>query len=152
MFHPVQKFRSVFGVDPDTEIQCRARHSLFVAKAEHSRKGGGIRHNGDFVNPGFVEKAIAELPEVTDVFVYGVPAASGAPGEKDVVAAIVFADGTKRDTTAVFAAARETLETNFVPTYLQVLDEIPKTASEKPQERLLLAEFAADAPNVFTRS
>ena len=53
------------------------------------RAGGGIRHNGDFIDPSFVEKAIAELPEVTDVFVYGVPAASGAPGEKDVVAAIV---------------------------------------------------------------
>ena len=53
------------------------------------RKGGGIRHNGDFVNAGFVEKAIAEQRCVSDVFVYGVPAASRAPGEKDVVAAIV---------------------------------------------------------------
>jgi acyl-CoA synthetase (AMP-forming)/AMP-acid ligase II len=53
------------------------------------RKGGGIRHNGDFVNAGFVEKLIAEQPSVSDVFVYGVPAASGSPGEKDVVAARV---------------------------------------------------------------
>jgi hypothetical protein len=28
--------------------------------------------------------------------------------------------------------------------------EIPKTASEKPQERFLLGEFAPDAPNVHT--
>ncbi|RMD84428.1 MAG: ATP-dependent acyl-CoA ligase, partial [Candidatus Dadabacteria bacterium] len=53
------------------------------------RKGGGIRHNGDFILPSYVEKVIAEHPIVTDVFVYGVPAASGAPGEKDVVAAVV---------------------------------------------------------------
>jgi crotonobetaine/carnitine-CoA ligase len=53
------------------------------------RRGGGIRHNGDFINPGFVEKVIAEDPQVDDVFVFGVPAASGAPGESDVVAAIV---------------------------------------------------------------
>jgi len=113
------------------------------------RKGGGIRHNGDFVNAGFVEKAIAEVPAVTDVFVYGVEAASGAPGEKDVVAALVPSDASHFDAAAVFAACRAALEANFVPTYLQVVDEIPKTASEKPQERFLLAEFAVDAPNVY---
>jgi crotonobetaine/carnitine-CoA ligase len=112
------------------------------------RAGGGIRHNGDFVNAGFVEKAIAELPAVDDVFVYGVPAASGAPGEKDVVATIVFAEGEAAAAASVFAACRERLEPNFVPSYLQVVDEIPKTASEKPQERFLLQQFDPDAANV----
>jgi crotonobetaine/carnitine-CoA ligase len=112
------------------------------------RLGGGIRHNGEFVNPGFVEKAVAEHPAVADVFVYGVPAASGAPGEKDVVAAIVFAAGEKPDAESVFAACREKLEPNFVPSYLQVLDELPKTASEKPQERILLQRFDPDGANV----
>lgn len=115
------------------------------------RKGGGIRHNGDFVNVSFVEKALAELPSVTDVYVYGVEAASGSPGEKDVVAAIVPSDPASFSPDVVFAACRETLEGNFVPSYLQVVDEIPKTASEKPQERFLLAEFSADADNVFTQ-
>jgi crotonobetaine/carnitine-CoA ligase len=113
------------------------------------RAGGGIRHNGEFINPSFVEKAIAELPEVTDVFVYGVPAASGAPGEKDVVATIVLTRGTEPDAAAIFAGCRAKLEPNFVPTYLQVVDEIPKTASEKPQERVLLQQFAPDAANVY---
>ncbi len=112
------------------------------------RKGGGIRHNGDFVNPGFVEKVIADQPAVSDVFVYGVPAASGAPGEKDVVAAIVPQPGARIDPQAIFAACRAGLEANFVPSYLQVVDEIPKTASEKPQERFLLERFSPGAPNV----
>jgi crotonobetaine/carnitine-CoA ligase len=112
------------------------------------RKGGGIRHNGDFVNIGFVEKAIAELPSVTDVFVYGVEAASGAPGEKDVVAAIVPTDLATLSPDDVFVACREALESNFVPSYLQIVDEIPKTASEKPQERFLLAQFSIDAANI----
>jgi crotonobetaine/carnitine-CoA ligase len=116
------------------------------------RKGGGIRHNGDFVNPGFVEKAIAEHPSVSDVFVYGVPAASGAPGEKDVVAAVVAAEGEPFDPRAIFAACRRALEPNFVPSYLQVVDEIPKTASEKPQERFLFERFRPDAPDVFTEA
>jgi len=115
------------------------------------RKGGGIRHNGDFINPGFVEKVVGEHPMVTDVFVYGVPAASGAPGERDVVAAVVAADRTKFDPAAVFAACAAGLEPNFVPSYLQVVDEIPKTASEKPQERFLLDRFASDAPGVYAR-
>jgi crotonobetaine/carnitine-CoA ligase len=114
------------------------------------RKGGGLRHNGDFVNPGFVEQVIAEHPQVTDVFVYGVTAASGAPGEKDVVAAIVPAKGGEIDVDSVFAACREGLEPNFVPTYLQVVDEIPKTASEKPQERFLLERFEKDRASVHT--
>jgi len=117
-----------------------------------SRKGGGIRHNGDFIHPGFVEKALAELPEVEDVFVYGVPAASGAPGEKDVVAAVVPAHPSAFRPAEVFAACRSALEPNFVPTYLQVVDEIPKTASEKPQERFLREGFSQAAPNVFTEA
>jgi crotonobetaine/carnitine-CoA ligase len=115
------------------------------------RKGGGIRHNGDFINAGFVEKVIAEHPQVDDVFVYGVPAASGAPGEKDVVAAIVPADPARFDPTSVFRACATGLEPNSVPSYLQVVDEIPKTASEKPQERFLLERFAPGAAGVHAR-
>jgi crotonobetaine/carnitine-CoA ligase len=114
------------------------------------RAGGGIRHNGDFINASFVEKAVAEHPAVTDVFIYGVPAASGAPGEKDVVAAIVFETGTAPDPASVFETCRTKLESNFVPSYLQVLEEIPKTASEKPQERFLLDAFDPTASNVYT--
>jgi crotonobetaine/carnitine-CoA ligase len=113
------------------------------------RKGGGIRHNGDFINPGFVEKAIAEHPSVSDVCVYGVPAASGAPGEKDVVAAVVPVNRASFDAQALLAACRNSLEPNFVPAYIQVVDEIPKTASEKPQERFLYEAFAPGAAGVF---
>jgi crotonobetaine/carnitine-CoA ligase len=113
------------------------------------RKGGGIRHNGDFVNPGFVEKELAEHPLIDDVFVYGVTARNGVPGEKDVVAAIVPVAGQTFDARAVFEWCRSRLESNFVPSYLQIVPEIPKTASEKPQERFLLDAFAPDAPNVY---
>jgi crotonobetaine/carnitine-CoA ligase len=116
------------------------------------RKGGSIRHNGDFINTGFVEKVIAEHPAVSDVFVYGVPAASGAPGEKDVVAAIVPEPGADFSPESVFAACRKGLEPNFVPSYLQVVDEIPKTASEKPQERFLLDRFTPGGRGVFTET
>ncbi len=114
------------------------------------RKGGGIRHNGDFISAGFVEKVIAESKHIDDVFVYGVPAASGAPGESDVVAAIVPIDSTVFNAGELFAHCRTTMEPNFVPSYLQVVERIPKTASEKPQERILLELFSPQAAGVHT--
>ncbi|MGF6780726.1 class I adenylate-forming enzyme family protein [Paraburkholderia sp. GAS334] len=114
------------------------------------RKGGGIRHNGDFINPGFVEKVIADCDNVDDVYVWGVEAASGAPGEKDVVASIVPGDVQAFDAQAIFRACRAELEANFVPTFVQMLREIPKTASEKPQDRHLLEMFDPHNETVFT--
>ena len=113
----------------------------------HYRAGGGIRRNGDFVNPAFVEKAIAEAPGVADVFVYGVPMAHNAPGEKEVVAAIVPDNGF--NPSSVFEECQKKLEMSFVPGFLQIVDEIPKTASEKPQERFLLEAFEPNAANIY---
>jgi len=112
------------------------------------RAGGGIRRNGDFVNPAFVEKVIAEVPGVTDVFVYGVHRPENAPGEKEVVAAIA-AGKSGFDPQVIFDSCRQKLESNFVPGYLQLVDEIPKTASEKPLERFLLEAFDPDANDIY---
>jgi crotonobetaine/carnitine-CoA ligase len=113
------------------------------------RKGGGIRRNGDFVNPAFVEKAIAEFDAVDDVYVYGVPAKSGAPGEKDVVAAVVPKDRARFGPESLLRHCQERLEPNFVPSYIQVLDEIPKTASEKPQDRFLVELMQSRPADVY---
>ncbi len=112
------------------------------------RKGGGIRRNGDFINPGFVEAALAADPQVTDVYVYGIPSSNGAPGEKEVVAAIVV-DRSRFDPASLFAACRRSLEPNFVPSFLQVVDEIPKTASEKPQDRFLVEALLMPSAEVY---
>jgi crotonobetaine/carnitine-CoA ligase len=109
----------------------------------HHRKGSAIRRNGEFINPAGIEKLVAEHPQVQDVFVYGCPAASGAPGEKDVVAAVVPVDLAAFDPAAIFCHCRAGLEPNSVPVVLQVVASIPKTASEKPQERFLLKDLTA---------
>ncbi|MFZ2327317.1 MAG: AMP-binding protein [Rhodoferax sp.] len=114
------------------------------------RKGGGIRRNGDFVNTAFVEKAIAESGLIDDVYVYGVKGVSGAPGEKDVVAAVVPLDAASFDPQKLFAICRAKLEANFVPSYVQVLAQIPKTASEKPQDRFLIEAFGNNPEQVHT--
>jgi crotonobetaine/carnitine-CoA ligase len=73
---------------------------------------------------------------------------SNAPGEKEVVAAIVN-ENSGFHPHQIFDLCREKLESNFVPSYLQLVDEIPKTASEKPLERFLLEAFDTDADNVI---
>jgi acyl-CoA synthetase (AMP-forming)/AMP-acid ligase II len=114
------------------------------------RKGGALRRSGDFIQPYYVEAAIAVHPHVSDVCVYGIPAASGAPGESDLVAALVPMDGHEIDPADIFKLCGQTLEGNAVPSYLQVVDAIPKTASEKNLDRLLRDQFFRDAPNVFS--
>lgn len=113
------------------------------------RSGGGLRRNGEFIQASSIEKIFAEIPAIEDVFVYGVPAASQAPGEKDIVAAIVLTHASTITASEIFAICREKLEASAVLSYLQIVAEIPKTASEKPQERTLIAQFDPRAKNVF---
>ena len=67
-----------------------------------------------------------------------------------MVAVVVARPGQRIDVAALYVHCRATLESNFVPTYIQIMDEIPKTASEKPQERFCLEFFRAHPEAVFT--
>jgi crotonobetaine/carnitine-CoA ligase len=117
----------------------------------HYRMGGGIRKNGDFVNPAFIEKALSELDMVTDVYVYGLEVSRGlAPGERDIVAALVPADRDSFDAASVVQACRQKLDRNSVPDFIQLMDDIPKTASEKPQERFLVEAFESYPEDVHS--
>ncbi len=115
------------------------------------RKGGGIRKNGDFISPGILEKELAECDSVDDVFIYGVATPGLAPGERDIVAAIVPTDSGSFSTDEIFAYCEGRLEKNYIPDHIQVVNEIPKTASEKPQERFLVEDYDAGKGNVFSR-
>ena len=115
----------------------------------HYRKGTELRRAGDFIQPDYIESVIGRCPDVSEVCVYGVPAASGAPGESDLVAAAApFKDKTI-DPALVFAECRRNLEPNMIPSYLQLVDELPKSISEKALDRLLKQDFSPDAANVF---
>ena len=113
------------------------------------RKGRELRRAGDFIQPDHIQRVIGACPEVSEVCVYGIPAASGAPGESDLVAAVAPFDGQTIDPAALFDQCRRDLEANFIPSFLQVVDTIPKTISEKALDRVLKAQFVPDADNVF---
>lgn len=114
------------------------------------RKGGGLRRQGEFIQPEYIEKVLAELEEIDDVCVYGIPAESGAPGEVDLVAAIRLFEGYKFDPKRIFNELKSRLENNQIPSYIQVVNEIPKSASQKNLYRLLKEEFSKDAENVYS--
>ena len=98
--------------------------------------------------PDYVEKIIGEHDSVSEVCVYGVPASSGAPGESDLVAAVTPLSGKKIDMDSLVGLCLKKLERNSVPSYFQLVDEIPKTITEKALERVLRKQFRPDAPNV----
>ena len=79
------------------------------------REGGGLRRAGDFIMPEHIEAVLADHPDVTDVCVYGIPAASGAPGESDIVAAVVPVKGHAIDPKSLFQLCLEKLGGNFAP-------------------------------------
>jgi crotonobetaine/carnitine-CoA ligase len=113
------------------------------------RKGGGLRRQGDFIMPEYVEAVIAGHPDVTDVCVFGIPAATEAPGESDLVAAVVPDGSSPPDIKSIFSLCLEGLERNSVPSYIEVVEAIPKTASQKNLGRVLQDEFDAEAANVY---
>jgi acyl-CoA synthetase (AMP-forming)/AMP-acid ligase II len=117
----------------------------------HRKEEGGIRRMGEFVQEGLLRRVLAEDPDVLDVHIYGVPARSGAPGESDVVAALVPRDLTSLDAAALFARCARRLERAQLPDYLQVVEALPKTATEKVQTNLLAEAFDPSRPGVHAR-
>jgi crotonobetaine/carnitine-CoA ligase len=112
---------------------------------------GGIRKQGEFISEGFIRRVLVEHPAVVDVHVYGVPARSGAPGESDIVAAVVLRQFNDSAPRQLFDLCRQRLEHSHVPDYIQVVAELPKTASEKVQTGLLAKALDPAAPTVFLR-
>ncbi len=113
------------------------------------RRGTELRRAGDFIQPDYIEKVIGEHPDVSEVCVYGVPAASGAPGESDLVAAVAPFEGKRIDPKSVFAKCVSDLEPNFIPSYLQAVSEIPKTVTEKALARVLKEAFFKGEGDIY---
>jgi crotonobetaine/carnitine-CoA ligase len=81
--------------------------------------------------------------------VYGIPAASGAPGVSDLVAAITPLTGKTIDPKIIYDKCKKDLESNFIPSFLQIVSEIPKTISEKALDRKLRDDFLAGGGTIF---
>ena len=113
------------------------------------RKGSELRRAGDFIQPDYLETEIGRHPDISEVCIFGIPAASGAPGESDLVAAIEPFDGKTLDPGSVYELCKKALEANFIPSYLQVVEKIPKTLTEKAIPRKLREMFNSGEGNIY---
>ncbi|MBI5601884.1 MAG: AMP-binding protein [Deltaproteobacteria bacterium] len=112
-------------------------------------KGDGLRRKGEFILPEQVEGVMAGHPDVIDVCVYGISLPSGEPGDSELVAAIVPTPDRIPDIKNIFHYSLARLERNQVPAYIQIVPEIPKSASEKNLSQYLKKKFGTKAENVY---
>ncbi len=114
-----------------------------------NRKGDELRKYGEFIQPSLIEKILCEHPAVAEVCVYGVPSKAGAPGESDVVVALAPVEDADLDIKVIVGWCKERLPKSHVPDYLQVVDEIPKTISQRPLTRLLKVDFREKRGRIY---
>ncbi|MDM8000214.1 MAG: AMP-binding protein [Dehalococcoidia bacterium] len=113
------------------------------------RKGTELRRAGEFIQPDYIETVIGKHDDVSEVCVYGIPASSGAPGESDLVAAVSPLENHTIDPQSVFALCKTELAVNYIPSYLHVLPELPKTLTEKPLTRELKQLYDKGAGKIY---
>jgi crotonobetaine/carnitine-CoA ligase len=107
------------------------------------RRGDRIRHRGENVDPKEVESVAIMHAAVRDAVAYGVPSDLG---DADVKLDVVLDRPVDLEELHQWLVAR--LARHAVPRYLEVLDELPRNASERV-ERAVLAAGPVDRPEVF---
>jgi fatty-acyl-CoA synthase len=105
------------------------------------RKKDMFISGGENVYPAEVEGVIAELTDVAEVAVIGVPDARwGEVGH----AVVIPVSGAIVDTNAIAAHCRAQLASFKVPKAVVIVREIPRTASGKVQKHVLRAQLLAE--------
>ena len=101
-----------------------------------------IISGGENIYPAEIESALLELDDVQEAAVIGVPDATwGEVG----LAVVVPAPGSTLDAGDVRARLRTRLAAFKVPKYVQLADELPKTATGKIRKPDLRERYAAPA-------
>jgi crotonobetaine/carnitine-CoA ligase len=101
------------------------------------RKKEVIRRRGENLSPAEVEAALQKHPDVAEAAVIGVPSDLS---EEDVKAFVVAAPGATIDVAAVRAFAEEHLARFKVPRYIEVVAELPHTATDRLAKHRLATE------------
>lgn len=111
------------------------RGYVFLGDRQHNM----IVSGGFNVYPNGVENAIAELPGVGEVAVFGMPHEQW--GEA-VVAAITVATGSQLTIEALEQHCRQTVSKFEVPKHIAIVAELPRGNTDKVDKRALQASFA----------
>jgi crotonobetaine/carnitine-CoA ligase len=93
-----------------------------------------LRRRGENISSFEVERAVQRHPDVLEAAAYAVPSELT---EDEVMVAVVASDGVALDPRAVLAFCAETMPRFAVPRYLRVMEQLPKTPSQRVQKFLL---------------
>ena len=104
------------------------------------RKKEVIRRRGENLSPAEVEATLERHPDVAEAAVIGVPSDLS---EEDVKAFVIAAPGQAPDLAALHAFAREQLAAYKVPRYIELVDELPHTATDRLAKHRLSRERTA---------
>lgn len=100
-----------------------------------------IRRRGENLSPAEVESALEQHPDVVEAAVVGVPSELS---EQDVKAFLVVVDPATFDVAPVHALAGDLLAAFKVPRYYQVVDELPRTPTQRVAKHRLPLERTPD--------
>lgn len=95
-----------------------------------------IRRRGENISSFEVEACISKLDGVAEVAAFAVPA-DGDGTEDEVMLAVVAVEGQKLDPAWVFEAAKKLLPAFASPRYIEIIDDLPRTETERVQKAKL---------------
>ncbi len=105
------------------------------------RRTESIRRRGENISAFEVEEVVLAHPDVLDAAAFGVPSELS---EEDVMVAVVARPGHAVDPAALAAHCAAGMAAYMVPRYVEVLDALPRTPTEKV-EKYRLAERGVTA-------
>ncbi len=100
------------------------------------RRTDSIRRRGENISAFEIEEAISLHPDVLEVAAFGVPSELS---EDDVMVAIVARNGHRIDPVELVTFCESTMARHMVPRYIDVVDALPKTPTEKVEKYRLAA-------------
>ena len=88
-----------------------------------------IRRRGENISSFEVERAVREQPGVVEAAAYAVPGVAAT--EEEVMVAVVPSPDAPLDPATLLRALCETIPRHAVPRYLRLMDELPKTPTQR---------------------
>jgi carnitine-CoA ligase len=92
-----------------------------------------IRRRGENISPVEIERAVLAHPHVAEAAAVGVPS-DLVGGEEEIALFVLARPGIDLDPRSVLAVCEERLAAFMVPRYLGVLDEFPRTETQRVQK------------------
>lgn len=133
----VESFRNFWFHTGDYVYQDDEGYFYFV-----ERKKDIIRRRGENIAPFSIEMVVNTHPKVRESVAVGVPSEMG---EEEVKLCVTLLPDSKLDPVDFLKWCDENLPYYMVPRYIEILEEIPKTANQKAQRYLLKQRGVSNA-------